>query len=63
MVEIRAAVSRVSAEKSPGREQQKKQNRKISPFSLFLLYQYHVWKSRGHRPCCRRPWLLLSWRF
>jgi len=23
---------------------------------LPLLYQYHVWKSRGARPPCRRPW-------
>jgi len=31
--------------------QQKKQDRKIAPLSLSLVYQYHVWKkSRGAMP-------------
>jgi len=35
-----------------------KKNRKIAPLSLPLLYQYHVWKSKGGGldPRCRRPW-------
>jgi len=28
----------------------KKQDRKIAPLNFFLLYHYHVWKSRGHGP-------------
>jgi len=31
-------------------EQRNKQDRKIAPLSLSLLYQYHVWKSKGLRP-------------
>jgi len=38
-----------------GKGQRKKQDRKIAPLSLILLYQYHVWKSRdGHGPTHRR---------
>jgi len=36
--------------------QRKKQDRKIAPLSLPLLYQVHVWKSRGHGFFCPRPW-------
>jgi len=38
--------SRASAEKLPGGKQ-KKQDRKIAPLSLPLLYQYHVRISRA----------------
>jgi len=34
--------TRTSAEKFPGRGARKKQDRKIAPLSLPLLYQYHV---------------------
>jgi len=30
-----------------GGKQRKKQDWKVAPLSLPLLYQYHVWKSRG----------------
>jgi len=60
--------TRVSAEKIPGGGggKRKKQGRKIvAPFSLPLLYHYHVWKSRGGArlppaPRFRRPWLNLA---
>jgi len=39
--------SRASIEKFSGVCQMKKQDRKIAPLSLPLLYQYHVWKSKG----------------
>jgi len=50
---------RGSTEKRP---KNSKIDRKIVLLSLYLLYLYHVWKSRrATAPCprCRRPWWLL----
>jgi len=48
--------------KFSGRSSTVKQDQKIAPLSLPLLYQYHLWKSIGVRPLpaaprYRRPWL------
>jgi len=43
---------RASAEKFPGWGRREKQNRKIPPLNFPLLYQYHVWKSKGATARC-----------
>jgi len=40
----------------PGEGGQRKKDRKIAPLSLYLIYLYHVWKSRGPWPRCQRPY-------
>jgi len=46
--------TRASAENFPEGGQRKK-DRKITLFSLYLLYLYHVWKFRGVRPPLPTP--------
>jgi len=49
------SISRASAEKFPGGGERIKQDRKIAPLSLSLLYQYHVENPGGYGPSIPFP--------